>query len=154
MIVSFVIICAVQILQNCVYEICFVALFSDGEVPTSTVAALFSKTALTGQKTAMVDMIVLVFPASSYLPYGRGAWGQKFTPEDLFALSEVFPVPCFALNTTVTTIITDRRKSQRIIPCNWVLDHYRDKFQALQELLPFPHQHLKKTRTTDYQAET
>ena len=35
---------------------------------TSTVAALFSKMALTGQRLAMVDMVLLVFTAFSYLP--------------------------------------------------------------------------------------
>ena len=35
---------------------------------TSTVAALFSKTALTGQRIAMVDMVFLVFTAFPYLP--------------------------------------------------------------------------------------
>ena len=35
---------------------------------TSTVAALFSKMALTGQRIAMVDMVFLVFTALPYLP--------------------------------------------------------------------------------------
>ena len=35
---------------------------------TSTVAALFSRKALTGQRIAMVDMVLLVFPAFPYLP--------------------------------------------------------------------------------------
>ena len=35
-------------------------------VSTSTVAALLSKMALTGQRIAMVDMVLLVFPAFSY----------------------------------------------------------------------------------------
>ena len=35
---------------------------------TSTVAALFSKMALTGQRIAMVDMVSLVFTAFPYLP--------------------------------------------------------------------------------------
>ena len=38
------------------------------KVSTSTVAALFSKMALTGQRIAMVDMLWLVFPAFPYLP--------------------------------------------------------------------------------------
>ena len=38
------------------------------KVSTSTVAALFSKMALTGQRIAMVDMAFLVFTAFSYLP--------------------------------------------------------------------------------------
>ena len=43
---------------------------STGEmkVSTSTVAALFSKMALTGQKIAMVEMVLLVLPAFPYLP--------------------------------------------------------------------------------------
>ena len=38
------------------------------KVSTSTVAALFSKMVLTGQRIAMVDMVLLVFPAFPYLP--------------------------------------------------------------------------------------
>ena len=38
------------------------------KVSTSTVAALFSKMALTGQRIAMVDLVFLVFTAYSYLP--------------------------------------------------------------------------------------
>ena len=38
------------------------------KVSTSTVAAPFSKMALTGQRIAMVDMVLLVFPAFPYLP--------------------------------------------------------------------------------------
>ena len=38
------------------------------KVSTSTVAALFSKMALTGQRIAMVDMVLLVFPAFPCLP--------------------------------------------------------------------------------------
>ena len=38
------------------------------QVSTSTVAALFSKMASTGQRIAMVDMVLLVFPAFPYLP--------------------------------------------------------------------------------------
>ena len=39
------------------------------KVSTSTVAALFLKMALTGQRIAMVDMVLLVFlPAFPYLP--------------------------------------------------------------------------------------
>ena len=38
------------------------------KVTTSTVAALFSKMALTGQRIAMVDMVLLVFPAFPHLP--------------------------------------------------------------------------------------
>ena len=38
------------------------------KVSTSTVAALFSKMALTGQRIAMVDMVFLVFTAFPYLP--------------------------------------------------------------------------------------
>ena len=36
--------------------------------PESTVEALFLKMALTGQRIAMVDMVLLVFPAFPYLP--------------------------------------------------------------------------------------
>ena len=38
------------------------------KVSTSTVAALFSKMALTGQIIAMVDMVFLVFTAFPYVP--------------------------------------------------------------------------------------
>ena len=38
------------------------------KLSTSTVAALFSKMALTGQSIAMVDMVFLVFTAFPYLP--------------------------------------------------------------------------------------
>ena len=38
------------------------------KVSASTVAALFSKMALTGQRIAMVDMVLLVFTAFPYLP--------------------------------------------------------------------------------------
>ena len=38
------------------------------KVSTSTVAALFSKMALTGQRIAMVDMVLLYLPAFPYLP--------------------------------------------------------------------------------------
>ena len=38
------------------------------KVSTSTVAALFSKIALTGQIMAMVDMVFLAFTALPYLP--------------------------------------------------------------------------------------
>ena len=37
------------------------------KVSTSTVAARFSKMAFTGQRIAMVDMVLLVFPAFPYL---------------------------------------------------------------------------------------
>ena len=43
------------------------------KVSTSTVAALFSKMALTGQRIAVVDMVLLVFPANSHLPWGSMA---------------------------------------------------------------------------------
>ena len=38
------------------------------KVSTSTAAALFSKMALTGQRIAMVNVVLLVFPAFPYLP--------------------------------------------------------------------------------------
>ena len=38
------------------------------KLSTSTVAALFSKMALTGQRIAMVDMLFQVFTAFPYLP--------------------------------------------------------------------------------------
>ena len=38
------------------------------KVSTSTLAALFSKMTLTGERIAMVDMVLLVFPAFPYLP--------------------------------------------------------------------------------------
>ena len=40
----------------------------EAELSTSTVAALFSKMALTGQRIAMVDVVFLVFTALPYLP--------------------------------------------------------------------------------------
>ena len=45
------------------------------KVSTPTVPALFSKMALTGQRTALVDMVLLAFPAFPSLPW----WlvGQK-----------------------------------------------------------------------------
>ena len=45
------------------------------KVSTSTVAALFSKMSLTGQRIAMVDMIFLVFTA--FHIYRRGGWSQS-----------------------------------------------------------------------------
>ena len=61
----------------------------------STVAALFSKMALTGQRTAMVDMVLLVFPACPYLPQG---WMEpEFPSEDFLALWAVVVVDIFQL---------------------------------------------------------
>ena len=56
------------------------------KLPTSTVAALFSKMALTGQRIAMVDMVFLAFAAFPYLPSG---WMKpEISSEDfLFLLS-------------------------------------------------------------------
>ena len=56
------------------------------KVSTSTIAALFSKMAVRGQRIAMVDMVLLVFPALPYLPQG---WMEpEFPSEDfLFLLS-------------------------------------------------------------------
>ena len=55
------------------------------KVSTSTVAALFPKMALIGQRIAMVDMVLLVFPALPYLPYGVD--GARY---ELFALKIFF----------------------------------------------------------------
>ena len=44
------------------------------KVSTSTVAALFSKMALTSQRIAMVDMVLLVFPA---FPSEGRKWGVR-----------------------------------------------------------------------------
>ena len=44
------------------------ALVRKTKLSTSTVAALFSKMALTGQRIAMVDMVFLVLTACPYLP--------------------------------------------------------------------------------------
>ena len=46
------------------------------KVSTSTVAALFSKMALTGQRIAMVEMVLLVF--QHFHIYRRGGWSQSF----------------------------------------------------------------------------
>ena len=50
----------------------------------STVAALFSKMALTGQRIAVVDMVLLVFPASLYLPWGSMAPEPEIRSDDFF----------------------------------------------------------------------
>ena len=56
------------------------------KVSTSTVAALFPKMALTGQRIAMVDMVFLNF--QHFHIYRRGGWSQSFASEDsLFFLS-------------------------------------------------------------------
>ena len=47
---------------------CFVPRAGEMKVSNSTVAALFSKMALTGQRIAVVGMVLLVFPAFPYLP--------------------------------------------------------------------------------------
>ena len=44
-----------------------VPMAGETKLSTSTVAALFSKMALTGQRIAMVDMVFLVFAAFPYL---------------------------------------------------------------------------------------
>ena len=44
------------------------ALTGEIKVSTSTVAALFLKMALRGQRIAMVDMVLLVFTAFPHLP--------------------------------------------------------------------------------------
>ena len=49
-------------------NVCGDLLSGETKLSTSTVAALFSKMALTGRRIAMVDMVFLVFTAFSYLP--------------------------------------------------------------------------------------
>ena len=46
----------------------FVTFTGNMKVSTSTVEALFSNIALTGQRIAMVDIVLLVFPASNISP--------------------------------------------------------------------------------------
>ena len=52
------------------------------EVSTSTVAALFSRMALTAQRIGMADMLLLVFTA--YLP--QGSMAPEIRSEDFFLL--------------------------------------------------------------------
>ena len=56
------------------------------KVPTSTVAALFSKIALTGQRIPMVDMVLLVF-FISISKIKTGGWSQSFPLKIFFACS-------------------------------------------------------------------
>ena len=54
------------------------------KVSTSTVATLFSKMALTRQRIATVDMVLLVLPAFPYIPEG---WMEpEFPFEDFLSL--------------------------------------------------------------------
>ena len=62
------------------------------KVSTSTVAALFSKMALTGQRIATVDMAFLVFTAFAYLPQG---WMEPALRAKGALISEPrFSTPC------------------------------------------------------------
>ena len=54
------------------------------KVSTSTAAALLSKMALTGQRIAMVDMVLLVFLACHIYRRG-GFWHQSFTLKIFFS---------------------------------------------------------------------
>ena len=70
------------------------------KVSTSTVAALFSKMALTGQRIAMVDMVFLVL--QHFHINRRGGWSQSSPLKILFSCSlggggggRYFSVPCF-----------------------------------------------------------
>ena len=67
-------------------SLCFSVCTGKMKVSISTVAALFSRTAMTGQRIAMVDMVVLVLPAFPYLAL---RWLEPgFRSEDfLFLLS-------------------------------------------------------------------
>ena len=70
------------------------------KVSTSTVAALFSKMALTGQRIAMVDMVLLVF--QHFLVSRRVGWSQSFALKISFSCSlggggSYFSVPCLWL---------------------------------------------------------
>ena len=56
------------------------------KVSTSTVAALFSKMALTGQRIAMVDMVLLVFFQHVHI-YCRVGWSQSFPLKIFFSCS-------------------------------------------------------------------
>ena len=47
---------------------CFPHLTGEFKVSASTVAALLSKMAMTGQRIAMVDVVLLLFTAFPYLP--------------------------------------------------------------------------------------
>ena len=71
------------------------------KVSTSTVAALFSKMALTGQRIAMVDMVLLFFQL--FHIYRRGGWSQSFPLKIFFSCSlggggRYFSVPCHTLS--------------------------------------------------------
>ena len=52
-------------------------LLQEIKVSTSSVAALFLKVALTGQRIAMVDMVLLVFFQHFHV-YRKGGWSQSF----------------------------------------------------------------------------
>ena len=72
------------------------------KISTSTVAALFSKMALTGQRIAIVDMVSLVFFFQNFHTYRRGGWNQSFTLKIFFSCSlggggRYFSVPCLGL---------------------------------------------------------
>ena len=56
------------------------------KLSTSTVAALFSKMALTSQRIAMVDVVFLVFTAFPYI-YRRGGWRQSLPLKNFFSCS-------------------------------------------------------------------
>ena len=91
--------CGTVTLHNC-YRVNYVCFKKDGtgemKVSTTTVAALFSRMALTGQRLAMVDMVLLVFPAFPY--YRRVAWSQSFPLKVFFSCclggGRYFSVPC------------------------------------------------------------
>ena len=77
--------------------LCFGSPSGEIKVSTSTVAARFSKMALTGQRIAMVDMDLQVFPAFPYLP--EGGWSQSFPLKIFFSCSlggggRYFSAPC------------------------------------------------------------
>ena len=55
------------------------------KVSTSTVAALFSKMALTGQRIAMVDMVLLVF--QHFHIYRKAGWSQSSPLKIFFSCS-------------------------------------------------------------------
>ena len=56
------------------------------KVSTSTVAALFSKMALTGQRIAMEDTVLLVFLQHCHI-YRKGGWGQSSPLKIFFSCS-------------------------------------------------------------------
>ena len=64
----------------CLTTFCFGA--GGNKLSTSTVAALFSKMALTGQRIAMVDVVLPVFQHS--LIYRRGRLRQRFARKVFF----------------------------------------------------------------------